>query len=108
MPGVVLPDGTREATPLGVPQGGPLSPLLGQHRARPTGQGTGTRAAMARPYADDFLVMVKSAKAAQRVMASVKRYVEEGLKLVVNQSKSRTAPLNACAFLGFRSRRADR
>jgi RNA-directed DNA polymerase len=28
MAGVVLPDGTREATPLGVPQGGPLSPLL--------------------------------------------------------------------------------
>ena len=28
MAGVVLPDGTREATPQGVPQGGPLSPLL--------------------------------------------------------------------------------
>ncbi|MFW6367440.1 MAG: reverse transcriptase domain-containing protein [bacterium] len=26
--GVVLPDGTREATPQDVPQGGPLSPLL--------------------------------------------------------------------------------
>jgi RNA-directed DNA polymerase len=25
--GVVMPDGTREATPCGVPQGGPLSPL---------------------------------------------------------------------------------
>jgi len=26
--GVELPDGSREATPPGVPQGGPLSPLL--------------------------------------------------------------------------------
>lgn len=32
--GVVLPDGTREATPRGVPQGGPLAPA-GQYRARP-------------------------------------------------------------------------
>jgi RNA-directed DNA polymerase len=45
--------------------------------------------------------MVKSARAAQRVMASVVSYVERRLKLVVNQTKSRTAPLRACAFLGF-------
>ena len=52
-------------------------------------------------YADDFIVMVKSAKAAKRVMASLIRFIEEKLKLVVNRTKSKSAPLKACAFLGF-------
>jgi RNA-directed DNA polymerase len=39
-------------------------------------------------YADDSLILVKSAKAAQRVMESVVTYVEVKLKLVVNRSKS--------------------
>ena len=52
-------------------------------------------------YADDFLVMVKSAKAAERVMASLTRFVEGRLKLVVNRAKSKSAPLKQCAFLGF-------
>ena len=52
-------------------------------------------------YADDFILVVKSARAAQRVMASLVRYVEESLKLVVNRAKSKTAPLKECPFLGF-------
>lgn len=52
-------------------------------------------------YADDFLVMVKSAKAAERVMTSLTRYIEGRLKLVVNRAKSKSAPLKKCAFLGF-------
>ena len=46
--------------------------------------------------------MVKSAKEAERVMASVTRFVKVGLKLVVNKVKSRSVPLSQCAFLGFR------
>jgi len=53
-------------------------------------------------YADDFLILVKSAKAAQRVMVSVARYVEGKLKLVVNRLKSKCAALSECAFLGFK------
>ncbi len=53
-------------------------------------------------YADDFIVMVKSAKAATRVLASLIRYCEERLQLVVNRAKSRAAPLKACEFLGYR------
>ncbi len=52
--------------------------------------------------ADDFLILVKSAKAAQRVMESVATYVEGKLKLVVNRTKSRCAPLAECEFLGFK------
>jgi hypothetical protein len=52
-------------------------------------------------YAGDFLVMVKSATAAERVMASLTRFIEGRLKLVVNRVKSRAAPLRECTFLGF-------
>jgi len=116
--GIVLPDGSREATTCGVPQGGPLSPLLANivldpldkvprsvATTRPGAQRTGPlerRGHCFARYADDFIIMVKSARAAQRVMASVTAYVENSLGLVVNRSKSQCAPLKECAFLGFR------
>jgi RNA-directed DNA polymerase len=99
--GVVLPDGSREATPQGVPQGGPLSPLLANITLDPLDKELERRGHRFARYADDFLVMVKSAKAAERVMVSLTRFVEGRLKLVVNQAKSQAAPLKQCAFLGF-------
>lgn len=99
--GVTLPDGTREATLRGVPQGGPLSPLLANIVLDPLDKELAKRGHRFARYADDFLVMVKSAKAAQRVMESLTRYVEGRLKLVVNRAKSKSAPLKQCAFLGF-------
>jgi RNA-directed DNA polymerase len=45
--------------------------------------------------------MVKSAKAADRVMKSLTRYVEGQLQLVVNRVKSQAALLKQCTFLGF-------
>ncbi len=77
--GVVLPDGTREDTPQGVPQGGPLSPLLANITLDPLDPPSRRRSGVAskvptcrgearRAKTDDFLVMVKSAKAAERVM----------------------------------------
>jgi RNA-directed DNA polymerase len=53
-------------------------------------------------YADDFIVTVKSAKAAERVMKSLTRYCEGRLQLIVNRAKSRAAPLKSCAFLSYR------
>jgi RNA-directed DNA polymerase len=99
--GVVLPDGSREATPQGVPQGGPLSPLLANITLDPLDKELERRGHRFARYADDFLVMVRSAKAAERVMASLTRFVEGQLKLVVNRVKSQAAPLKHCAFLGF-------
>jgi RNA-directed DNA polymerase len=99
--GVVLPDGTLEATPQGVPQGGPLSPLLANITLDPLDKELERRGHRFARYADDFLIMVNSAKAAERVMASLTRFVEGRLKLVVNRAKSKAAPLKQCAFLGF-------
>lgn len=100
--GVELPGGTREATPQGVPQGGPLSPLLANIALDPLDKELKARGHKFARYADDFIVTVKSEKAANRVMASLIRFIEGRLQLVVNRAKSRTAPLKSCEFLGYR------
>ena len=99
--GVVLSDGTLEATPLGVPQGGPLSPLLANIVLDPLDKELESRGHKFARYADDFIVLVKSAKAAARVMASLVRYCEGRLKLVVNRSKSKCTQLKFCEFLSY-------
>src|SRR5262249_31585684 len=103
--GVKLSEGKLEATTQGVPQGGPLSPLLANIMLDPLDKELERRGLRFARYADDFLVLVKSLRAAQRVMQSVSRFVEVGLKLVVNRQKSQAAPLSQCAFLGFQIRR---
>jgi RNA-directed DNA polymerase len=100
--GVEQPDGTREATPRGVPQGGPLSPLLANIVLDPLDKELESRGHKFARYADDFIVLVKSANAAKRVLASLVRYCEGRLQLIVNRAKSRAAPLKTCEFLGYR------
>ena len=102
MAGVELPDGTCEATPQGVPQGGPLSPLLANIVLDPLDKELESRGHKFARYADDFIVLVKSANAAKRVLASLIRYCEGRLQLIVNRAKSRAAPLKQCEFLGYR------
>jgi len=55
-------------------------------------------------YADDFLIVTRSKTRALEVMAEVREYVEGKLKLLVNQDKSKVAPLGECGFLGFNIR----
>jgi RNA-directed DNA polymerase len=103
--GVVLPDGTREPTLKGVPQGGPLSPLLANIMLTPLDrklEGDGLRFAR---YADDFLILVRDRPQAERVMADVVKFVETELKLTVNAAKSRVDRLARCTFLGCRVER---
>jgi len=106
--GVVSPDGILEATPQGVPQGGPLSPLLANIVLDPLDKELESRGHKFARYADDFIVLVKSSKAATRVMASLVRYCEGRLKLVVNRAKSRCTQLRFCEFLGYAMDRKGR
>ncbi|MBK8477092.1 MAG: group II intron reverse transcriptase/maturase [Opitutaceae bacterium] len=105
--GVVLPDGKREPTLRGVPQGGPLSPLLANIALTPLDRELEKRGLRFARYADDFLILVRTRVAAKRVMAAVVRFVEGKLKLLVNAAKSRVAPLAHCTFLGFRFSRGE-
>ncbi|MEO7108329.1 MAG: group II intron reverse transcriptase/maturase [Rhodoferax sp.] len=86
---------------VGTPQGGPLSPLLANillHQLDLELERRGHRFAR---YADDMVILVKSQRAAQRVMGFITRYLETTLKLKVNLAKSKVAPMSECAFLGF-------
>ena len=52
-------------------------------------------------YADDLIILVKSLRAGQRVMNSTRRFLENKLKLAINEQKSKVAPVEECSFLGF-------
>lgn len=89
----------------GVPQGGPLSPLLANVVLHDLDMELERRGHKFVRYADDFLVLVRSESAGRRVMASLTRFLERKLKLAVNPTKSKVAPLDQCRFLGFTFRR---
>jgi RNA-directed DNA polymerase len=103
--GVVLPDGQRKRTPRGVPQGGPLSPLLANIMLTPLDRELERRGRRFARYADDFLVLVSDRREAVRAMGEVVAFVEGELKLTVNVAKSRVDRLARCVFLGCRIER---
>jgi RNA-directed DNA polymerase len=97
----VMVHGRLQETRLGVPQGGPLSPLLANIILDDLDKELEKRAHCFVRYADDFIVLVKSRQAGERVMESLKCFLERTLKLRINQEKSRVVPTNQAAFLGF-------
>ena len=103
---VVMPEGVRVANEEGVPQGGPLSPLLSNIVLDELDQELAVRGHCFVRYADDQNIYVKSERAGQRVMASITRFIEKRLRLTVNVSKSAVAKPEERHFLGFRMRYA--
>lgn len=53
-------------------------------------------------YADDFVILCHSRRAAVRVLASITRYLSQRLRLTVNETKSKVVKLSEASFLGFR------
>jgi group II intron reverse transcriptase/maturase len=107
---VVLPDGTRISTIEGAPQGGPLSPLLSNVVLDELDQELSRRRLRFVRYADDFSIFVRSERAGERVMASVRKFIEKRLRLVVNDAKSSVSEPYRLTFLGFqfgRNREGD-
>jgi RNA-directed DNA polymerase len=90
-----------EATLEGTPQGGPLSPLLANLLLNELDKELERRGHRFVRYADDSNIFVKSARAGQRVLASVTRFLERRLKLAVNAAKSAVARPWQRTFLGF-------
>jgi group II intron reverse transcriptase/maturase len=101
---VVLPDGVLIASEQGVPQGGPLSPLLSNIVLDELDWELDRRGHRFARYADDAKVYVRSERAGQRVMASLTEFIERRLRLKVNEAKSAVARPEERHFLGFRLR----
>ena len=93
--GVVI--GTEEGTP----QGGPLSPLLSNILLDDLDKELEQRGHKFVRYADDCNIYVKTPRAGERVMESVKAFLEKKLKLKVNPKKSKVDRASRVKFLGF-------
>src|SRR4030088_1538724 len=85
----------------GTPEGAPLAPLLSNLVLDELDRELEARGHRFVRYADDCNIYVRSERAGQRVMESVKRFITSKLKLQVNESKSAVAKPQQRKFLGF-------
>ena len=104
---VVMPDGTKIAVQEGTPQGGPLSPLLSNIVLDELDGELARRGLRFVRYADDCNIFVRSERAGQRVMTSIRRFLEQRMRLQVNEEKSGVRKPEEVHFLGFRFRCAE-
>jgi RNA-directed DNA polymerase len=95
-------EGTPQEPAPGLNRGGPLSPLLANLLLDDLDKALAGRGHRFCHYADDCNIYVRSPVAGERVMASVRRFLERRLRLRVNQQKSAVAPVEERKFLGYR------
>ncbi len=93
-------NGKIEPTPRGVPQGGPLSPLLANIMLDDLDRYLESRNYRFARYADDFVISVKSFAEGERIKAEVITFLET-LKLPINTEKSQVVSVRKLSFLGF-------
>ena len=97
----VMVKGKYEKTTKGTPQGGNLSPLLSNIILNELDRELESRGLHFVRYADDCVITVGSSAAANRVMASVTRWIEKKLELKVNAAKSKVTTPTKLKYLGF-------
>lgn len=97
----VMVNGRYEATEVGTPQGGNLSPLLSNIMLNELDRELGSRGLKFTRYADDCVIVVKSKAAATRVMYSITEWIERKLGLKVNAEKTHITPPGRLKYLGF-------
>ena len=97
----IMQDGVASPRSKGTPQGSPLSPLLSNVLLNELDKELEKRGHSFCRYADDFVIFVRSEKAAQRVFDSVVGFIEKKLKLRINRSKSKITKGHRLTFLGF-------
>jgi RNA-directed DNA polymerase len=97
----VMVNGVVMDTGEGTPQGGPLSPLLSNIMLDDLDKELEKRGHRFVRYADDCNIYVKTQRAGERVMGSVRAFLEKKLKLKVNPNKSKVDRAPKVKFLGF-------
>ena len=85
----------------GTPQGGPLSPLLSNIVLDELDRELARRGLRFVRYADDCNIFVRSERAGQRVMTSIRRFLETRMRLPINEEKSGVRRPDEVQFLGF-------
>ena len=97
----VMVSGTHVPTTKGVPQGGPLSPLLSNIMLNELDKELIKRGHPFVRYADDCMIFCKSARAAERILGSITKFIEGKLFLKVNCDKTGTGSVCGKKFLGY-------
>lgn len=97
----VMEGGAFRESPEGVPQGGPLSPLLGNIMLNECDHELERRGHRFVRYADDMMIFCKSQKAAQRTLGNITQFIERKLFLRVNREKTQVADIRNVRFLGY-------
>jgi group II intron reverse transcriptase/maturase len=97
----VISGGMFERTEIGVPQGGPLSPLLSNIMLNELDKELIRRGHRFVRYADDILIFCKSRKSAERTVKNIVPYIEKKLYLRVNMEKTTVRHINKVKFLGY-------
>jgi len=90
-----------EETEVGVPQGGPLSPLLSNIMLNELDRELEKRGHRFARYADDMVILCKSKRSAERTLTNIVPYIEEKLFLKVNKEKTVVAYIRNIKFLGY-------
>jgi group II intron reverse transcriptase/maturase len=90
-----------EQTTVGVPQGGPLSPLLSNIMLNEMDRELESRGHRFVRYADDVVILCRSKRSAMRTMTSIVKYIKEKLFLKVNMEKSTADYAGNVKFLGY-------
>ncbi len=98
----IVEDGVLLESLSGAPQGGPLSPLLSNIMLDVLDKELENRGHKFVRFADDFAIFVNSERAGDRVLASITRFTEQKLKLLVNDQKSQVVKSHKFEYLGFR------
>jgi len=97
----VMTDGRIEPSEQGVPQGGPLSPLLGNIMLNELDRELERRGHRFVRYADDMVILCKSRRSAERTMKNIIPFIEGKLFLKVNREKSKVSYIKGVKFLGY-------
>ncbi|PNR98021.1 group II intron reverse transcriptase/maturase [Petrotoga olearia] len=90
-----------EGTEVGVPQGGPLSPLLSNIMLNELDKELERRGHRFVRYADDMVILCKSKKSAKRTLENILPYIEGKLFLKVNREKTEVGHISKVKFLGY-------
>ena len=97
----VIGNGMFESTETGMPQGGPLSPLLSNIMLNELDKEIESRGHRFVRYADDCMIFCKSRKSAERTLKNIIPFIERKLFLKVNRKKTGVEHISKAKYLGY-------